>query len=380
MDTENPFTISDWISKYQSWATAPPKLKKIVAEYFLIPQELEFDLLPSPHLSIARMLDFPLPLQSSAMTGSQPAQFFSKELPDISDRDLQIRLPRLSIPDAKTIRKLLAGSRQRFVDGFRSVLYSHVGSTASHYLLWILTYWEAVSELKGDAWANFRKSQEWLNRQKKIAPANRARAALAEDAAVKLAMLPWGVRKRGLSDSEPFHMLWRFLGPNWLSGAGMNDMAELLRHKINTDAELVKSTRVWGTALVPKILEAYRAAETGTYWITRDLRWIRDIADDLVQSRAALITSAHLGPVTKEPHWVAIVSDCRDKPVVRYGDSLKAPISRRNCLPLAVGGLASTHQPLQSSLSFQSHARRMGIRVEYWSIMHTSISSIRASH
>jgi hypothetical protein len=43
MDSENTSTISDWISKYQPWATAPPKLKKIVAEYFLISQELEFD-------------------------------------------------------------------------------------------------------------------------------------------------------------------------------------------------------------------------------------------------------------------------------------------------------------------------------------------------
>ncbi|KAF8162299.1 hypothetical protein K438DRAFT_1776002 [Mycena galopus ATCC 62051] len=120
MDTENTFTISDWISKYQSWATAPPELKKPVAKYFLIPQELEFNLLPSPHLSIAKMLDFPPPLQNSAMTGSQPAQFFSKELPDICDRDLRIRLPCLSIPDAKTIHQLLAGSRQRFIDGCRS--------------------------------------------------------------------------------------------------------------------------------------------------------------------------------------------------------------------------------------------------------------------
>ncbi|KAJ7824919.1 hypothetical protein B0H13DRAFT_1918890 [Mycena leptocephala] len=126
-------------------------------------------------------------------------------------------------------------------------------------------------------------------------------------------------------------------GPNaYLLGAGpppptnncsqMNDMLELLGHKINTNPELVKNTRVWGTALIPKILEAYRAAERGTYWTARDWRWIRDIADDLVQNRAALITSAHLGPVTDEPHWVAMVFDCRDKPVVRYGDSFKTPI------------------------------------------------------
>ncbi|KAF8179095.1 hypothetical protein K438DRAFT_2177935, partial [Mycena galopus ATCC 62051] len=150
-------------------------------------------------------------------------------------------------------------------------------------------------------------------------------AALAEDVAVKLVTLPWGVHKRGLSDSEPFHILWRFLGPNWLSGSGMNDMAELLRHKINTDADLVKNTRVQGTALLPKILEAYRAAETENYWIAWDLRWIRDIADELVQTQAALITSGHLGSVTNEPHWVAVF-DCCDKPVVRYGDSLNAPI------------------------------------------------------
>ncbi|KAJ6456514.1 hypothetical protein C8R45DRAFT_580223, partial [Mycena sanguinolenta] len=237
-----------------------------------------------------------------------------------------IRLPRLPIPDAKTIHKLLAGSRQRFLDGFRSVVYSHVGGTASHYPLWILTYWESVSELKGDAWANLRQSRDWVNRQKKIIPANRGRAALADDVAVRMAMLPWGVKKRGLSDSEPFHTLWRILGPNWLSGSEMNDMAELLRHKISMNADLVKNTRVCGTALVPKILQAYRAAESGTYWIARDLRWIRDVADDLVQSQAALITSAHLGPVTNEPHWVAIVFDCRENPVVRYGDSLKAPI------------------------------------------------------
>jgi hypothetical protein len=56
------------------------------------------------------------------------------------------------------------------------------------------------------------------------------------------------------------------------------------------------------------------------------LRWIRDLADDLVQNRAALLTSAHLGDITDEPHWVAIIFDCREKPVVRYGDSFGSPI------------------------------------------------------
>ncbi|KAJ6447790.1 hypothetical protein C8R45DRAFT_948358 [Mycena sanguinolenta] len=74
-NTENTFDLSDT-------AIAPPKLQNAVAVSFLIPQELEYDLLPSPYLSIAKMLEFPLPLQSSAIIGCQPTQFFSKELPD----------------------------------------------------------------------------------------------------------------------------------------------------------------------------------------------------------------------------------------------------------------------------------------------------------
>ncbi|KAJ6455448.1 hypothetical protein C8R45DRAFT_1188150 [Mycena sanguinolenta] len=164
-----------------------------MAHYFLIPQELEYDLLPSPHLSIATMLEFPLPLQSTrAITGFQPAKFFNKNPPDINDRDLRIRLPRLPIPDAKTIHKLLAGSRQRFLDGFRSVLYSHVGGTASHYPLRILTYWESVSALKGDVWANFRKSRDWVTARRKLPP----------QIAVKRA------RFAGLGGALSFRLIW----------------------------------------------------------------------------------------------------------------------------------------------------------------------------
>ncbi|KAJ6458295.1 hypothetical protein C8R45DRAFT_1110204 [Mycena sanguinolenta] len=57
MDTKNIFDNSDD-------AMVSLKLKRMVADYILIPQELEFDLLPSPYLSIANMLEFSLPIQS----------------------------------------------------------------------------------------------------------------------------------------------------------------------------------------------------------------------------------------------------------------------------------------------------------------------------
>ncbi|KAJ7779365.1 hypothetical protein DFH07DRAFT_730171, partial [Mycena maculata] len=152
-------------------------------------------------------------------------------------------------------------------------------------------------------------------------------AALAEEARMMLSMLPWGIPKPvGLSDSEPFHTLWHFLGTHWLTGSQMNDMLEILRYKINTNPALMKN-RVWGTVLVPKILEAHRAAVTNTYWTAQHLGWLRDLGDDIMQSGAALITSTHLGEITDEPHWVTLIFDMtQPNGVIRYGDSFGTPI------------------------------------------------------
>ncbi|KAJ7342480.1 hypothetical protein DFH08DRAFT_1012113 [Mycena albidolilacea] len=297
----------DWVAQGKFWESVPPRVKRMVAEYFTIPQELEFELLPSPHLSIAKMLDFPLPTQNNMIMATQPAQFFSINWPDITDKDLLIRTQGLPIPDSKTMHKLVACSRQSWLDGNQSVMYSHLGGNR-------------------DVWIPWCKAQEWVKNNKKIITKNPTHAALAKDTAVMLAMLPWELAKRGLSDSEPFHSLWRFLGTHWLSGSQMNDMVEILRYKINSDPELVKNTRVAGIELLPKILAAHRAADAGTYWTEQGLHWIRDRGDDLVQKNAALITSAHLGPVTDEQHWVSIVVDCLDEVVVHYGDSFATPI------------------------------------------------------
>ncbi|KAJ7753269.1 hypothetical protein B0H16DRAFT_1723303 [Mycena metata] len=63
MSADNTFRISEWIGKGEKWASAPSMLRKIAAAVFAVPQELELVLLPSPSLSIAKMLDFTLPLE-----------------------------------------------------------------------------------------------------------------------------------------------------------------------------------------------------------------------------------------------------------------------------------------------------------------------------
>ncbi|KAJ6632260.1 hypothetical protein B0H10DRAFT_1770791, partial [Mycena sp. CBHHK59/15] len=212
-------------------ASAPPLVHRIAKEVFSISQEIHYDLLPSPMISIAKMLEFTVPLEFVPNGAPQPAQYFSKAAPDILDQNIVNRLRRLPIPEAKVIRKLVERSRQAWLDGYQSVIYSHLsGSVVTHFPLWVLTYWNAILDFKREVRAPWVKCSDWVAQQKKLARKNPARAELVEETGMILRMIPWGWAKpEGLSDSEPIHNLWRFLGPHWLTGSQQNDMLELLR-------------------------------------------------------------------------------------------------------------------------------------------------------
>jgi hypothetical protein len=92
MNSDNSFKKSDWIGQQKAWASAPPALRKIAAQYFLIPQTLEHDLVPSPCLPIAKMLEFTLPLQNATATPLRPVHFFSSEAPGSDDQALMLRV------------------------------------------------------------------------------------------------------------------------------------------------------------------------------------------------------------------------------------------------------------------------------------------------
>ncbi|KAJ7864095.1 hypothetical protein B0H14DRAFT_3605367 [Mycena olivaceomarginata] len=291
------FDKSNWIDQGKLWASAPPMVRNAANEAFSMPQHME-DLLPSSYLPIAQMLEFGLPLQ---ILRSQH-HFLPSEA-------LRLRVRRLPIPDTKTVHKLLATSRQSWSDGTQSIIYSHLGGDVNHFPLWVLTYWGAVVDIKRDA------SGPWRN-------------SLAEEASLMLSMAPWGRPKPpGFSNSEPFHTLWRFVGPHWLTDSQMDDMLELLHYKISCNPDLIQKTRIWGTVLASKIVDAYRAADTTAYGTAPDLRWLRDLGDDIVENGAALVTSSHLGDVANEAHWVALIFGMTQPGgIIRYGDSLGAPI------------------------------------------------------
>lgn len=333
MSDDTAFKKSDWIGLGKPMASAPPMVRRAAKDAFTIPQSLHYILLPAPMLSIAEMLEFNLPVHfTPSSTGAPQPQYFSKAAPDALDRNAVIRLRRLPIPEAKVVRRLVECSRQAWLDGFQSITYNHLSDTVvTHFPLLVLTYWDAVTDFRRDVRGPWVKSSDWLGQQKKLAAKkNLAHAGQVEEATLLLRMLPWGWAKPpGLSDAEPLHNLHRFLGPNWLTGSQQNDMLELLRHKVDSDPELVQKFRIQGTALVPKILEAYDAG-TRTYESAQSFRWLRAVADDLVRNQAALVSTAHLEEITHEPHWTGLTLDLSQHiGKISYGDSFDEPIPRR---------------------------------------------------
>ncbi|KAF8172184.1 hypothetical protein K438DRAFT_1981629 [Mycena galopus ATCC 62051] len=291
--TEAPFDKSEWIGKGKAMVDAPPIIHQLAKLEFTMPQSFELALMPSEFLPVAKMLEFTVPLESPAKGAWQPAQYFSTNAPDTFDGNTVSRLRRLPIPELKVIKKPLAYGEQARLDGTR-FLEGHLGLQAR--------YQGAVE-----------------------------RAALVEEAQLIVAMMPWGRGKpQGLSDAELLHTMWRFLGPHWLSGSQLNDMLELIYRKVCGDPTLSQKTHVQGLGLVPRILEAHGAG-TETYKSNHRFNWLRHVCDDLVRSRAALMTAGHLGEMKNEhdPHWIALVLDLSHPTgKILYGDALEgsAPI------------------------------------------------------
>ncbi|KAJ7841437.1 hypothetical protein B0H13DRAFT_2365756 [Mycena leptocephala] len=63
-------------------SAALPQVHRMAKEEFSLPQQFQFDLLPSPMLSLAKMVDFTVPLVCIPTGATQPTQYFSKAAPD----------------------------------------------------------------------------------------------------------------------------------------------------------------------------------------------------------------------------------------------------------------------------------------------------------
>lgn len=323
MSTNHSFVNADWIFQGKHWSDVPPLVKRAATHAFTIPSAIEQQIIPSPNISIHQLIDFTLPKAIATIQEANIAKFFSLNEPGIITEDLLARMSRLAMPTSSVVNKLVNAGHQAWLDGFKSVKYIHISDNVStHFPLWLITFWKEVHLLRISVRSPWVKAQGWLNgelRQKRSSE----RRARAEEVNMLLSSLPWGINKCGVSDNEPIHTLWRFLGPHYTTGSQQNDLLEILRCRIASDPSLVQHMRVEGVDLTVKIMKAATTRGTDEYQIEQGFAWVRSLGNDLLRREQTLLTVAHLGEDNK--HWVALVVDVKDKSI-RYGDSLGLPI------------------------------------------------------
>jgi hypothetical protein len=323
-------SLNSWLAQGKSWADVPPAIKRHAKTEFKIPSAIYGKLLPEPTTSLATISNYTLPIQvSSSRRGptAELASFFSKDQPCSITSSTLLRLHRLHIPETSTIRKLVEYSRQAWLDGYKSIRYSHLhDAVITNFPLWIITYWNGILDVR-DHVKQWAACKDWVvvqTRQVKFS----ARRDLAKEAVLLLNDLPWDAKKpSGLSDGEHTNTLWRFLQTNWLSDSEMNDMLELLRAKVLSKHAWSGKFRVEGVHLTKMILKAFKTAGTDAYMSRREFAWARSVGEEIEVRKMVLLTAGHLGHLEDEPelHWVSIVVDA-EHGVTRYGDSFQTPI------------------------------------------------------
>jgi len=322
---QNPGLPDGWISQGEKWTTNLPSLvKKTAQNEFKLPASIHNALLPSPNISLKALAEFTLPATVEKPTMRKYMEhFFTTDPSTPITPAVLMRMQHLPMPERSTIRELVEVGRQAWLNGASSVRYAHLSEdskTTTNFPLWTITFWNRVLDTK-EVSSKWVKCVDWVMvqlHQKK----SEERQLLAEQAMIYISVLPWAVKKpRGLSDDEPIHTLWRYLGPNWLSGSSQNNLLELLRHRLAGQSDMGKTYRVEGTHITEKLLEVYRNWDTIQYSKNQSLGWLRTLANDLIENQATLITVQNLTNVTGSPHWVPLAL-AADEYTLLFGDSL----------------------------------------------------------
>lgn len=264
----------DWVGVGKQWADVPPRVKRTVALILTIPDAIHQQLLPSKNLSIHQLVDFTIPKGAAVLSTASSLDYFCHNPPDLLSESSLSKMKRLPMPSASVTKKLVVDAKQAW------------------FPLWLITFWSSVHELRTDVRDPWVKAKAWLAKDM-IQKRSATRRALAEDINILLASLPWGMKKSGVSDEEPIHTMWRYLGPNFTTGSQQNDLLEILCARVATNPELVQRLRVEEVALSNKLVEAVTAGTTSEEYKTqKGFAWVRGLGEGLV---ACSQTTGHWG-------------------------------------------------------------------------------------
>jgi hypothetical protein len=138
----------DWVGIGKRWADVPPQVKCTVAVILTIPDTIYQQLLPSKNVSIHQLIDFTLPKGDAVLSTATLLDYFCHNPPDLLSESSLSKIKRLLMPSASVTKELVVAVKQGWLDGFESVKYVHISTgMATHFPLWLITFWGGVYEL-----------------------------------------------------------------------------------------------------------------------------------------------------------------------------------------------------------------------------------------
>jgi hypothetical protein len=131
-----------------------------------IPNTIHQQLLPSKNLSIHQLVDFTLPKGAAVLSTATSLDYFCHNPPDLLSKSSLSKIKRLPMPSASVTKKLVVAVKQAWLDGFESVKYAHISTgVATHFPLWLITFWSSVHELRTDVRDLWVKAKAWLAKE-----------------------------------------------------------------------------------------------------------------------------------------------------------------------------------------------------------------------
>ncbi len=283
-----------------------------------IPANIRIDGLPSPLLSVAQFLLFPLPPELSVFQHDDPTDTAFGSLSPPSCQDVMTAIKQLPIPPPGLLSKILfSGARA----SWSSVRYAHLPPAQSNetYPLWVITYWESVSQLLSTVRRPWLSAEAFLCRIQQNWKSPDARQ-LCDAANLALLQLPWAGTTVGFGGNvEPLHSFAHYLSSDWFESTHIIQQLHILQSDLKRAGIL--DCQLLSPFNFVILIQMYRQRETAPYWESGSHKDIKGMGEEFASGRRTCM--AGIANINGN-HWVGIVIDMASS-TVRYGDSLAGP-------------------------------------------------------
>jgi hypothetical protein len=311
--TDNSFLALSYVGTGEKFRDVPDFVHAAFDSLSTPPSIINTIILPNTSVSVLAFVAYSLPTETPVQPLPDPFSYFTKEDPHPTNSTSTLLLKSLPIPPQIVLDKIIQQSGQAWLDGYKSIIYSHTGHD-HRFPFWVLRYWKQITEIlpARQAWTFADRYLTIL--QKKTS--ERTRRAADEFRAL-LHALPWHGRIHGFSDNDDVHRLADFASKHWLADIHETFMLEELQRQIAAIPEFGTKQVITNIWISNKIRVAYEHRNESEYPSPHRTE-LAELGADLSSG-----AKSRLGMIwfIKRCHWCSmdITADTSERTIL-YGD------------------------------------------------------------